>query len=390
MRGANAIGLGLAGILAVVTLAGCQTEKDGRTFPDATDLTRAQAAWSDPWIAAAKATTVGPNGPAPAVSRSVAGRAYVTTSAPRAAVATEVRAATGAGWNLVQAECAPDEQGFPGAASAQLVRGTGDDAITALLRASTALPDTTPSASGSPVPGASDRTQVGLEAVVPHHLERAPAPSPSLDPATTCLFTGAAPTASPTDTAAPPVVSSPAALTGERVKPPVWPDEDTSDMAADVKVIEGDPGLASLGLKVGTPGSRGESEARDAAGGSVSGVAAPGGLPALVDSLTSSGWVLTYAACIGPGAPNVAELTRPAGTRSAVLRLSQVAAPPASSGPSTPASVDATVVLSTPGYSLAVPATVDDPCFSASPSPTSFSHSGTPHLGPTRMFPLIR
>ncbi len=364
-------------------LSGC-TPKDGRTYPNASDVTRAQQVWADPWLATAGATVPGPDGSGPNVERSITGRGYQTQIAPRAVALTEVRAALAAGWRLVGAQCSADEQGFAGSATAQLARGSSlNDWSLATIESSTrsAEPSATPTAGGP----ARSYTQVTVGASVPHHLDTAWPDPPAIALDASCLLQDPSTTpASPGPSSTPAVVPTIGRLSGDRIDPPTWSDDAEGDLRAAVDALTNDQGLKSLGLVVAMPAAHEDSEAREAAMGSAKDVAATGGLASSVSSLGAQGWTLTYAACIGPGAPNVAELSRPAGKRTAVLRLSQV--PSTASG----SPVEATVVVSTPGFSPETPAAVTDPCFAAPMPPTAFSHKGVPSLGPTRMFPVQR
>ena len=358
-----------AGGIAVGLLSGC-TEKDGRVSPTAVDLARAQAVWADPWLAPSDATTVSPNGPAPGVRREVAGRSYSTAADPRDVIATEVRAALATGWQLVGTECAPDEQGVKGDARAFLARGSSpDDSRIAVL-------------AGSVTSATTQVTEVGITVLVPHHLDTPwPAPSPTpID--TSCLVTG--PPSDGTPEGREPYNPDDLVLKGDGVKPPSWSDDDTGQVQAALTAIRDDRGITSLGMTLVEP-SRGKDDlARDSAGSEASTQLQQADLAATVTSLTSKGWTLTYAGCLGPGAPNVAELSRPAASRTAVLRLSQVAG--STIGPRLAASV----VISTPGFSPDPPAAISAPCFGDQAAPKTFSHKGIPSLGPTRMFPLQR
>ncbi|WP_353950425.1 hypothetical protein V6K52_12370 [Knoellia sp. S7-12] len=372
------------GGLGVGLLSGC-TPKDGRTYPNASDVTRAQQVWADPWLATAGATVAGPDGSAPNVERSITGRAYQTQVPPRAVAITEVRAAIAAGWRLLGAQCGADTPGDPGSASAQLARGSRlDDWSLANVASSRRSANVAPTPTAG-IPAIDDYTQVTVGASVPHHLDTAWPDPPTIELEASCLVDGPTTTSStPGPSSTPLVEPTIGRLEGERVDPPTWSDGAEGDLRAAVDTLADDSGLKSLGLSLAMPAASEDSEARDAAMASATDVAASGGLADSVSSLTAEGWTLTYAGCIGPGAPNIAELARPAGKRTAVLRLSQVAA-------TTDASpVEAKVVVSTPGYSPKTPGAITNPCFTDATPPTAFSHRGVPSLGPTRMFPLQR
>ncbi|PRY56103.1 hypothetical protein BCF74_12053 [Knoellia remsis] len=308
-------------LVSVATFAGC-VPRDGRAYPNATDLSRAQKVWADPWLAAEGTTLAGPNGTG--LSRDVAGRSYTTAAEPRAVALAEVRAATSAGWALVSVSCDPDEPGEPGSVAASLGRGTGGDAALVTLEAALS------SASG---------TVVELSAEVPHHLDPGWPASTSLDLASTCLVTG-----SPTSSAPPSGAPTPSNLDLEdgSLDPPEWSDAGEDGLSTAVAAVADDPVLRELGLTITTPPETGATEARDAAVGRSDEVTTTDGLAAVVARLRAQGWTLTYAGCIGSGAPDIAELTRPAGKRHATLRLSEV---PGAAEPR----LAATVAVSTPG-----------------------------------------
>lgn len=376
-RGLTTIAIGGIGM---GLLSGC-VPNDGRNYSNATDVSRAQRVWSDPWLANEAPSVPGPSASGSSFRRGVAGRGYETQIGPLAIVTTEVRAAIGAGWRLVGAQCDRNERGILIDVNAQLARGSSlDDWSLARVEASERNGNT--SATTSPTP-AQRYTQVTVNASVPHHLDTTWPVAPAIELSTSCLVQdpSKAP-ATPAPASTPPVEPTIGRLSGDMTDPPKWSIPAEDDLTAAVDALADDPGLTSLGLGVTKPPAREDSEARDAAGASSAAVPARGGLAGEVPALVSQGWILTYAACIGPGAPNVAELSRPAGTRTAVLRLAQV---PTASGASP---VEARVVVSTPGYSPTTPPAITDPCFAEAKLPTTFSHKGVPSLGPTRMFPL--
>lgn len=369
------------GGLGIGLLSGC-LPNDGRNYSNATDVSRAQRVWSDPWLANEAPSVAGPSAFGSSFRRGVAGRGYTTQVAPLTIVTTEVRAAITAGWRLVGAQCDRNEKGSLIDVNAQLARGSQlDDWSLATIEAATHS-DTSVSPSTNPAP---TYTQVVVGASVPHHLDTTWPVSPAIELATSCLLQDpAVAPATPAPSSTPPVEPSIGRPPGDLTDPPTWPDAADDDLRAAVDALADDPGLTSLGLAVNMPPATEESEARDAAMASSDAVPASGGLAGEVPALVSQGWTLTFAACIGPGAPNVAELSRPAGKRTAVLRLSQI---PTASGASP---VEARVVVSTPGYSPKSPAAISGPCFESATAPTTFSHRGVPSLGPTRMFPLQR
>ncbi|MFC7488327.1 hypothetical protein ACOCJ7_09490 [Knoellia sp. CPCC 206453] len=380
MRARRGLPMIAIGGLAAGLLSGC-VPNDGRNYSNATDVSRAHRVWSDPWLANEAPSVAGPSAFGSSFKRGVAGRGYTTPVAPLTIATTEVRAAITAGWRLVGAQCDRNEKGSLIDVNAQLARGSQlDDWSLATIEAATHS-----DASGSPPTNpAPTYTQVSVGALVPHHLDTAWPDAPAMELEASCLLQDPSTTpASPGPSSTPPVEPTIGRLSGDRTDPPTWSDDAEGDLRAGVDALTNDQGLKSLGLVVAMPAAHEDSEARDAAMGSAKDVAATGGLASSVSSLGAQGWTLTYAACIGPGAPNVAELSRPAGKRTAVLRLSQVAAPAESS-------VDATVVVSTPGYSPPTPAGITGSCFDSTTAPTTFSHKGVPSLGPTRMFPLQR
>lgn len=375
-RGLTTIAMGG---LAAGLLSGC-VPNDGRNYSNATDVARSQRAWSDPWLATEGPSVAGPSASGSTITRDVAGRGYQTHVAPLAIVTTEVRAALATGWRLVGAQCERNEQGILIDVSAQLARGSHlDDWTLAKVKGSPRNGETPTTSSGSP----DTYTQVTVGASVPHHLDTTWPDPPALELSTSCLVQDPTTTsATPGPSSTPPVEPTTGRLPGDRTDPPEWSSEADGDLRAAVDATASDPGLKSLGLSVAMPASSEGSEARDAAKASAGDIDAAGGLVGSVRSLTSQGWTVTYAACIGPGAPNIAELSRPAGKRTAVLRLSQV---PSAAGDSP---VDATVVVSTPGYGPAIPPAVTDLCFADTTPPTAFSHRGIPSQSPMRMFPL--
>ncbi|EAP98597.1 hypothetical protein JNB_00475 [Janibacter sp. HTCC2649] len=370
------------GGLGIGLLSGC-VPRDGRTFPNATDVTRAQQVWGDPWLAPGDTQTVEPKAGSD-VRRDVARRGYLTAASTRSAVATEVRAALASGWNLVGVECEPDTQESAGTITAELTRGsTVDDGRYVVVQAFPPLPE---AAAGRP-------TQVGLAAYVAHHLDTSwPASErQAIGLEGSCLLSTALPplpSPSPTQPSESPSASPSWArpdLPGEQVPEPEWPGDPFPDDLRDaMENLRDDTALGALGVTLQDVGDPEDSGPHISVQSPEKPITAPTDLTQTVASLTSQGWTLTYAGCIGPGAPNLAELSRPAGKRTAVLRLSQV---PATAGASP---VEAKVVVSTPGYSPAAPAAISEPCFAEAAPQTTFSHRGVPSLGPTRMLPLQR
>jgi hypothetical protein len=257
-------------------LGGC-SDLPGDLYANDVDLARAQAVWSDPWVAPSRLSVpqagYGSNGQ---VSRRAGTRdtTYVGVDA-RAATAQEVAGAEDQGWSVVGVTCGPDE------VRAVLTRG-GPDLDSAVVAEVRAESD-------------DELVDVSVEAEVPHHLDD---DWPDLGPAVavedTCLA-GASGDAAPDLPGGEPRGSA-----DDGVDTPAWSDEGpTADDEARVAALDADTWFASLGADVSrldTSGGDRQRHAPSAEGTLVPGPRRPlAALASVVDSMT--GWLPTYAAC---------------------------------------------------------------------------------------------
>ncbi|MDT9592069.1 hypothetical protein RDV89_03270 [Nocardioides zeae] len=290
-RPARTTVLALAAATFAAHLSACTVDGWGTpaAYPDATDLRRAAAAWTDPWLAPTEATTAGPTSGPDGLVRTVASR--TTGHGPGAeALVVEVREAVTAGWTLHAVDCA--------AGTAYLVHGDPEDLDD--LRVATVEV----TGGGALVTGS-----------VPHHRDGSwPDPGPPLDPADTCRGGGAGD--------GPPDLGG-AAFDGDVARgsadpeQPRW-DDDVADATRErVAAVAADPWVATL-PELAVPDAGDDDWRRDApATGGRLDAAGPDGAARLAKAVddalaTGDGWEVTYARCVpgDPGAPAAATLRR--------------------------------------------------------------------------------
>ncbi|RYB93926.1 hypothetical protein EUA93_05875 [Nocardioides oleivorans] len=248
--------------LAAPLLAACSG--DPEITSDRSDLERAVAVWSDPWVAPDSATVAGPAlGSNGQVDRVVARR---TTSYDRdvaSAARSELHAAKSHGWLRTSSTCGD-------AVQVALVSPSGD-ALAQLV--------VTPEGDGA---------EAALQVVTRHHLDATwPAPD-TIE--LTCLNSQ-----SPTFVA-PPIQSTPLGdASAVDDAPAEWQDE--AGASALLDEVNADPALESVGVRVAAPRLEDGVNRRLAPAGVGSTAARSlGGLAAELD-----GWTLTSAACGGGG-----------------------------------------------------------------------------------------
>ncbi|SEC10782.1 hypothetical protein SAMN04489844_1693 [Nocardioides exalbidus] len=246
--------------LALPALAGCSS--DPEITSDRSDLERAVAVWSDPWVAPDSATVAGPAlGSNGQVTRVVARRLTTYDTDAAAAARSELRLAEEAGWSPTSSTCGDAVQ----------MALAGPDGAVAILSVN---PDGT---------GA----QAGVRALTRHHLDtRWSVPD---EIARTCLD-GESPLFE-----APPLQSAPLGDEDADEDVAAWSDDPGSDV---VDAANADPALDALGVRLASPRlepgvnrRRAPVTELDVASGTVADLSAR--LP---------GWQLTYAACGGGGA----------------------------------------------------------------------------------------
>jgi hypothetical protein len=257
-------------------LTGCSS-LPGDFYANDVDLERAQAVWSDPWVAPSDLSVPeagwGTDGQ---VSRRAGARVttYVGIDAT-AATAQEVAGAQAQDWTLVGATCGADE------VRAVLTTG-GTDPRSAAVAEVEAEPGDGP-------------VDVRVDVVVPHHLDDDwPDLGPAVAVADTCLAGGAG------DTAPDLPRHEPRGGAEDGVEVPEWSDAGTStDDEARVTALDDDTWARSVGLELPEPDAAGGDRRRRAP--STGGTITPGPgrpLPALASVVGSmTGWTPTYAAC---------------------------------------------------------------------------------------------
>ncbi len=378
------------GVVAGTLLGGC-TQEDGRAYPTDVDIQRATRMWTDPWVAPTASTTARPQGPAPGVSRVVAGRRYTTTADARAVVAGEVEAALSDGWSLTGALCEDDTRGFPGAVTAYLSRGGDDLDRAAAARVSAAA--TSGAGTASPSADGARPIEVVVSASVPHHLDTTWPTTPAVRPEQTCLGSGTS-GAAPTQLPVSPMTGADGPGSATDLLP--WPEGGMpSRLTAAIADAGRDEMLTSLGIGIATPDWTDGTDPRVLPTGAGSPRRGPASMLAgLVSDAEDAGWTLTYAACLGGPNPTLAELHRDLGDGiSLALRLTQT--PMAGSDEVT---LVATATLASPTWWGPAPATlapVAGPCWSAAESTGSAAATGravpafegTPWFGPTTVWP---
>ncbi|KQW45218.1 hypothetical protein ASC77_20825 [Nocardioides sp. Root1257] len=257
-------------------LTGC-SDLPGDLYADPVDLTRAQAVWSDPWVApndlAVPEAAYGSNGQ---VDRT-AGVRRTTYAGVDATAATgqEVAAAEQHDWTLVGATCADDE------VTAVLTRGGTDPDAAAVAEVGARADD--------------GLVDVVVTAEVPHHVDEDwPGLGPAVAAEDTCLGGGS-------DHPAPDLPGGePRGDADDDVDAPSWSDDGpTADDEARSSALDADPWFASLGTPVPDPDTPDGDRRRHAP--AATGTLTPGprqpsaALAAVVGSMT--GWLPTYAAC---------------------------------------------------------------------------------------------
>lgn len=355
------VALALALIVALAAAAGgCSQGPDGRAFPSRVDWARAQAIWTDPWLAPTETTTAGSLAVATGVSQVVArdsGQVRGTADGVRVA---EVGAAEDSGWRLVGQTCTGSLDAFT------LVFAKGgaatDDQALATLEYSLV--------EGGPEAPAAIWLR-SLTVGVPHHLEPAwPDPS-EVDLASGCgksVPTLPATGHVPSDGPGVPVPDLPAAASRDAL---VQLTDET----------RGDALLEAAGLTVDYIAPVGDAVTAAIVPPRAQPTRTPDGtdLAGLVARGTRAGYVLTYSAC-GLGR-RVAELRRPL-TGAAVLTV-RLAEEPDAAGSS---AITARAVVGQP--ELAGPAveaaTATQPCWDRAAA-DGIQAQGTPWFGPTSL-----
>lgn len=99
--------------LLLFCLAGCSEPADGGYLPNHTDWARAQAIWTDPWLAPAETTTPGAGGtPQSGAMRIAGGDSALLAGSLETVRDTEIAAAQRAGWRLVGVDCGLSWESF--------------------------------------------------------------------------------------------------------------------------------------------------------------------------------------------------------------------------------------------------------------------------------------
>ncbi len=279
----------------MLVLAGCGQDPAG--LPTSADYSRAEQAWSDPWLAPATASVpeAGWGSPDGYVRREAGSRttAYSTGSAQQA-LQREVDVARAGGWRLTGAVCGVEP-------TATLALGEGlEDGMAATVVAR----------SEGPV------VEVTVTGYVPHHLDRTwPSPE-AVD--VTCAADGGSPDG--VEDVEDLALGLPLDGADDPAEPGVtaWQrdERDTAEQAL-VDAVNADAWVSGLGLVVG--GDLTADDARRRAPTATTSTRAP--LAAVVDDMT--GWDLTWVAC-GRGRATEATARLVADDGVAVARLSGV------------------------------------------------------------------
>ena len=334
-------------VLAVLALGACSPGPDGAAFPTREDLARAQAAWTDPWLALDEDTAPPAPGPVVDVIRPEVGSRTWEIDATLDATALEESAARSAGW--VEVELC-DSPNWP---SRMWRKGTGDDALLAELEV---------------IPGdPTHATSVTVTAYAHHHLSS--------------VWPGEA---DPQGCLPPPVtqLDEETTVAHDRVPVPELDEASSpSTLDAPASVLDGDPTLERLGLVF----SRSTTPRQSYLAVPVATVDVAGSdLRQAVQDATDDGWALTFTVC-RPEATRLAELRRDVGDGAvAALRLTTAA-----DGGSSPGTLRARALVTRAAYGgppTAVPEEAVDPCWASGSDEASTT--GTPWFGPELAVPI--
>nr|WP_300144380.1 hypothetical protein [Propionicimonas sp.] len=362
--GRVALALTLAVALALAA-GGCSPTPDGRAFPSRVDWTRAQAVWTDPWLAPTETTTAGSLAVATGVSQVVArDSGQVRGSADGVRVA-EAEAAADSGWRLVGQTCTGSLDAFV----LVFAKGAAATADQALATLEYSLFEDEPAGGGPEDPAAVWlRT---LTAGVPHHLEPAWPDPPAVDLASGCgedVPTLPASGHVPSDGPGVPVPDLPAAASQDA-------------LARLAGATRGDALLESAGLTVGHVTPAGDAVTAAIVPPRAQPARTPPGtdLAGLLARATGAGYTLTYAAC-GVGR-RVAELRRPlTGTAVLTVRLTDEPDGAGSSAITARAVVGLPELAGPPAEAVAV----TRPCWDRAAA-AGIQTQGTPWFGPTSL-----
>lgn len=334
--------LGGAGVLL---LAGCSQDPAG--LPTSADFSRAEQAWSDPWLAPATASVpeAGWGSPDGYVRREAGSRTTTYTSGTaQQALQREVDVARAGGWRLTGAVCGEEP-------TATLALGEGLEdgmAATVVARSEESV------------------VEVTVTGFVPHHLDRAWPATPEID--ALCPGDDASAEQQGVEDVDDLALGPPLDGAEDPAEPELtsW-QRDARDATEQglVDAVNADPWVSGLDLVVG--GDLAADDARRRAPTAATSTRAP--LASVVDRM--SGWDLTWVAC-GSGRPTEATARLVTDDGVAVARLSGVRR-----------STEVTVTLPiaetpSPTWVAEVPVLADPPCLDEVAVGPGYTVAGVP------------
>lgn len=343
--------------LLLVCLAGCSEPADGGYLPNHTDWARAQAIWTDPWLAPAETTTPGAGGtPQSGAMRIAGGDSALLAGSLETVRDTEIAAAQRVGWRLVGVDCNSSWESF------ELVFERGEEVNDqARVELSYEKVD-----SGDTASSDQEFWTRSFLAQVPHHLETAWPKKPTITHITAC-------------NPIPELPSGHLVKADQPVPVPSW-HSSTTEEAAQALADQANQGtfLAGLGLTVVPTGPNRLAIQAEHEPARVLPTPVPPRAPRdLIEHAKRDGYVLTYASC-GLGR-SITELRRVLKDGTVTVRF--VAEPDSGRG----AYFKAQVI--TGSSEFGPPAGLDEvthPCPDGDASTEGFTSAGRPWFGPTR------
>lgn len=347
-------------IALIVLVTGCSAPPDGRYYPNRTDWARAQAIWSDPWVAAGETTTVSSLAIASAgVNPRVATEEGAVRGSSKTVRNAEITAATQHDWRLIGYLCGARES-----FTLLFARGRAGEEGNARASVQYGLFNY----SDDPT----DKRTVWsrrLVAEVPQHLEPAWPDQPTVQPAAGCSTE----TPAARDRLVPP---------GAKLPVPGWPTTLSNDTFAQLAgTANTDTFITSLGIGLYSPQLPAEpaTAALSLPSGGSDNLPAGATIPGLVSQAVSGGYTLTFAGC-GLGR-TVAVLRRPLPEREGATLSVRLVEEPATA---TSTQFTAAAVIGLPEFAgpptTATPVTA--PCWTNADR-SAILAQGNPWFGPT-------
>lgn len=346
--------------LLISLSTGCGPPANGAQLPNRIDLERAQAIWTDPWLAPSETRTAGASpeketGPTQIVARGDAAMRGSSASIQGAELAT----AEERGWRLVGLECTDE---FWKEFTLVFERG---DSTTTQARTTFSYSQVDPNL---PHDSSKNLWVRGMEVRVPHHLEDPWPAAPSISLSNGCGTTPQLPQ------------TRGLGSNDSSVPVPDWPSTMTQESGQTlVDQVKTDAFLSRVGTRIAQTPRIGDTVSTTYNQPQAQPVTLPDSASLTELSLEAAhqGYILSYASC-GLGR-SVAELRRSLETHQVIVRLT--AEPDPQLGTRTIAR--ALISRSELGGPTDQPSTITDPCWASPNPPEKFVSAGQPWYGPT-------